>query len=120
MSKKSSNILSKSNIIAIQPAISSDIVKRYGENNAKAAIAERARYYSNEYLFNRPIGMAPNFRVSDLQKEMSEYVHKKFEEDSPKGFFFGLEFIAMAILSGVISWIIKRILDSLIDSYNEE
>lgn len=111
--------ISKENIEAIQPIIKSSIEKRYGEKRARQAAAERANYYAKEFLFNRPIGMNSNFRIADLQVEMSDYIHKRFEEDTPKGFLFGGELILMWILSGIISFIVSKILSSLLDQYND-
>lgn len=115
MSTKFENAITKERVNSIQAVINSDIQKRYGENNAKAAIAERVKYYSNEYLFNRPVGMAKNYRTSDLQHEMKKYVEKRLDEDNPKGFLFGGEIILGWILSGIISYVIRMILNHLLD-----
>lgn len=115
MSKNKSIGISRANVEAIQDDLTLDLTKRYGTNNAKAAAADRAKYYANQYLFNRPIGMAQNYRLADLQVEMRDYVEKMMEKDSPKGFIFGGEILIMWILSGIISWIVKRILDKLMD-----
>lgn len=120
-SEKIAGMLDKSNVAKIQPALSSAITKRYGESNAKSEAAIRAKYFASEYLFNRPIGMAPNFRMSDLQNEMKEYIQKRFEEDSEaKGFLFGGEIILGYVISAIISFIIKIILEKLMDSYQSE
>lgn len=120
-SEKIAGMLDKSNVAKIQPALSSAITKRYGESNAKSEAAIRAKYFASEYLFNRPIGMAPNFRMSDLQNEMKEYIQKRFEEDSEaKGFLFGGEILLGWILASVISWVIRLVLDKLLESYQAE
>lgn len=115
MSKNKSIGITRANVEAIQDDLTSDLVKRYGSNNAKAVAADRARYYANQYLFNRPIGMAQNYRLADLQVEMRDYVEKMMEKDSPKGFFFGGELIIGWILAAVVSWVVRRILDKLMD-----
>lgn len=113
MSKQ--HLITKEKIYAAQPAITSELQKRYGESPAKMAAAEKARFYANEYLFNRPIGMNSNFRMADLQVQMRDYVHKRFEEDESKGFLFGGELLIGWVLAGLVSWVVRKILDKLFD-----
>ena len=77
-------VINAENVKKIQNAVTSDIQKRYGNKPDRLAVAEQAKYYADEFLFNLPIGMTPNFRVSDLQVKMSDYIHKRFQDESSK------------------------------------
>lgn len=96
-----------------------DIQKKYGTDPAKLEMAEKCVYYSKKYMWERPIGCNANFRMSDLQEEMAEYVNKAIEEeskktgpDAPKA-FFGI--LAFWVIGGIVSWIVQRFLTKYFD-----
>lgn len=111
------NPITSENIKSTIPAVSSAISKRY-KDSTKKAYADKAHYYANEFLFNRPIGMASDYKIGDLQREMVDYVERKFKEnelsEDAKG-FFGLETIALFLLSAIISYVVRIILNKLFD-----
>lgn len=109
---KHKRIITSSTLQAIGLELEPEINEKYGNDKDKLEHAKAAQYYLQEYLRNTPIGMANLDDKKDLKPKMKEYILGRFDgtippPDDSKQFFL-LGFIGMAILSGIISFIVQK------------
>ncbi len=121
-------ICSEAKLKEVHEAVTTELLKKYGGDPAKLEFSNKVLYYSKKFMWERPIGCSPNFRMSDLQNEMSDYIKKSLDEeqpkcmdpthpDSPKGFFITGTMLALWVVGAIISWVIQRFLTNW---YNEK
>lgn len=103
---------------ASKTTMSSKIQDKF-EDEPKRLVAQQALEYSHEYIRGMPIGWNQGYRIKDLNDKISKYVEKRMRDEQPKGFLFGGEILLAWIVSGIISWVIRRFLDSILDRFSE-
>lgn len=85
------------------------IQAKYGSDEKEMSIAEQVAEIAGE--FTRTKGASPERQKRrDYRRSARRYISEKAKERiKPVGFIGG--FIFMAILSGIISWLVKKLLD---------
>ena len=84
-----------------------------GEQWAKIASAS----FSDFSKFSTPPGGSKEAHKKSLRKECSEFIRSHLDPEEVKSFFpaWVLPFIAQVILSTVINWIVRRMIDDMFE-----
>ena len=77
--------------------------------------------FSDFSKFAMPPGISEKDHKKSLRKECREYIHAHLDPKEVKTFFpvWVLPFIAQVILSTIISWIVRKLIDDVFENNKE-
>ena len=107
--------MSLQRIEAVGTLVDTEIEKKYSNDSKRKKAAYHANRYVQEYLRNCPKGFNFNQNSSEYKENLRNYVTGRMTGEIPspnnaKEFVF-LGFLAMAVISGIVSWVVKKFLD---------
>lgn len=89
--------------------LDAEVVAKYGEDPEKLSIARQIGQIAGEFSNNLPKGMSPEKRKKkDYRRAARRYITEKTRERIKPVGFGG--FVLMAIISGIISFFVQRLL----------